>query len=281
MLDRKSNDIRAGIIFTKGEDLADLKNNSQLLYQSGDNSFTVYQQGSLRWLSFGDRAVQAVINMDCPDIPYLPTVRLLLMTRYFANYQAQTDHFCILNLGMGGASVERFFTRLMPGTTLHAVEHNCALIAAMHDFFRVPEAGVQNNFEIFSMDAERFLKQRTSDGKNSFYNIILMDHLTSSDPVAVLSQCEYAAALLASDGCLAINLIPDDDLQLRDFLLVIREHFPCTRIIDLPGYRNVVVFARLQPFSPVTPDLASTDGLHNPVEEQAWLKRMVSLPDKQ
>ncbi|UTW49619.1 hypothetical protein [Bacterioplanoides sp. SCSIO 12839] len=261
--------------------MADLKKNSQLLYQSDDNSFILYQKGSLRWLSFGDRAVQAVINMDCPDVPYLPTVRLMLMTRYFANYQAKEEHFRILNLGMGGASVERFFTRILPDATLHSVEINRELIAAIQKNFVLPPEHIRGGMEIFPMDAERFLKQRASDAASSLYNIILMDHLTSRDPVDVLSQCEYAAAMLDSDGCLAINLIPEDDLQLRDFLLVIREHFPCTRIIDLPGYRNVVVFARLQPFSQMTLDLASSDQLHNPAEEQAWLERMVSLPDKE
>lgn len=217
--------------------------------------------------------------MDHPDIPYLPTVRLMLLARYFARYQEKAERFRVLNLGMGGASVERFFARLMPDTTVHAVEVNPALITAMQEFFLVPAEEGDRGLAIFAMEAERFLKQQL-DNAGADYNMIVVDHLTKSEPADVLSHCEYAAPLLAADGCLAINLIPDSDEQLRDHLLAIRQYFPCVRIAGLPGYRNVVVFARLQPFETVQVSRETQGGLFNPKEEHTWLESLLVLPDK-
>ncbi len=87
--------------------LLTLKNkDGHLLYSQDINGdkLEVREREQYRWFHFGGDAIQAIMNIQSSSQVLMPTCQAMLLFTLWKKYS-----ITILNLGMGGATFERYF----------------------------------------------------------------------------------------------------------------------------------------------------------------------------
>jgi spermidine synthase len=185
-------------------------------------------------MHFGSDAIQAMLALDDPARPVIPyQLNMLLGLLY------NPAPVALLNLGLGGGSFERFFTAFMPGLSLTSVESNPDVIALQREYFPIPCSPV-----VVQGDAVSFLS-----GGTDAYDLILCDIFgTSETPGGLARESFYADAFrcLTARGVLAVNLLPQTESGLLTTLLAVRASFDHLLLLELPGFRNILLFCLKQ-----------------------------------
>lgn len=211
-----------------------------LLFQNGSGalSVSVREHLNLRWLYFHDEAVQALMDCSDPSMPMLPYARAMCCALVYQNTPCR-----ILSLGLGGGTLERFFSHKFPEVEIHSVESDTRIIDIARQYFQLPEDVV-----VFEADAEQFLAQAGES-----YDMVFCDLFDSNGLSRHLKTKEFYQHInqgLADNGVLSINVLVQSQQEMLDLLLVLRSVFPHVVAIDLPDYRNVILFAfRSEPIS--------------------------------
>ncbi len=194
----------------------------------------VREQDGLRWMHFGGIAIQAMLALEehrHPVIPYqLNMLSVLLL---------HTSPGSLLSLGLGGGSFERFFSGFKPGMSLTTVESNPDVIQLQRDYFPVPES-----VAVIQSDAASYLSHSTEA-----YDIILCDIFELSHMPSCLDRGDFYANTfrsLTAQGVLAINLLPQSEEELLNILLAIRASFDHLMLLQLPDFKNVLLFCLKQ-----------------------------------
>lgn len=194
----------------------------------------VREGDGLRWMHFGGDAIQAMMIIDepyTPIIPYQIYMLAVLLLNPAANFA--------LNLGVGGGSFERFFAHYLPELMVTSVESNPDVIGLLPDFFSI-SAGIP----VINRDAAAYLSDCTTS-----YDLILCDLFDHSGHNPCAHDREfYANALrcLSSTGVFAINLLPETEAEMVDILLAVRSSFERVMLVEIPFYKNILLFCLRQ-----------------------------------
>jgi spermidine synthase len=198
-------------------------------------SIEIHQSDNLRWMSFGDKAVQSVIDLQEPTRLVLPYTEAMTAALLFNPLPQR-----ILNLGLGGGSFERLFLQKLPDASLTSVESSREVIGLSRQYFLLPA-----DYAVEVATAQQFLA-----ASDDTFDLILCDLHEKGMPAPCLYQDEFyrdALAALSDCGVMAINLLPASESDLMNVLLALRHHFDWTLLLDFVDYRNIVIFLLSQP----------------------------------
>lgn len=204
----------------------------------------VREWDGLRWLESGGRAVQAVMATAEPSLPCLPATVALLGALLLVPRPAS-----VLNLGLGGACLERFLARHVPTAALHAVESSAAVLALAREHFGVPDT-----VTLSLQTADNYLAE-----SGARFELVLCDLFEGERHAPCVGQPGFLQALAARTspaGAVALNLSPRSESELLEILLPLRQVAPWVMLSAVPGCGNVCVLAARQP-PPSAADLAT------------------------
>lgn len=212
--------------------LNDLQYDSRILHfeRVGSTSLSISENPEFRWLSIDD-AVQSVMDVHTPWRPVLPHLSALLLCFYYLPNPRQ-----ILELGLGGGSLQRFIRYHFPKSDLLSVEYSSEIIALFGQWFN---QGYED-YQILHQDARYTIKEAPSQ------DLIFIDLFAKQGtPDFIFTEEFYLDCVKAlnPEGLLAINLISGSYLQSElvfDILRALKLNF---RVFSVPGYQNKVVFA--------------------------------------
>jgi len=216
------------------EKIVDLKpDETQLLYSAemDNQTIEVRQWEKYRWLHLGDDSVQTLMVLDAPDQIALENVQALLTTLLFCPAAKR-----LLNLGLGGASLERYLDLRQAGIEVRSVEANEKIIQLAKDYFQLPE-----RIDVIHNSADVFLSMH-----KEIYDIILCDIFVADTQASCLYDTDFYADVskcLDKTGVLAINILPEAEEDVLNMLLPIKDHFDHLYLLEFPDYMNAIIFA--------------------------------------
>ncbi len=197
---------------------------------SGITSHKVYDYQGLRWLRHEDGSIQSIMWREQPDYPVFEYVRGMLCGLLFHPAPQR-----LLNLGLGGGTLERYLIRNLPGVSLTSVEPDPDILRLARDCFGLP-----NGHPVVMQSAQDYLIKTQAT-----YDVIFCDIHASPGDESPLNQDAFIAELaraLSPHGVVAINLLPEDEKDIVRRLLWIRRHLPYIALFDVPRQQNLVVY---------------------------------------
>jgi spermidine synthase len=206
---------------------------SQLLYSGEINNQTieVRQWEEYRWLHIGDESVQTLMTLNAVDQVVLPNIQALLSVLLFCPSVKQ-----VLNLGLGGASLERYLDSRWSEVKIRSVESNEQVIRLAKDYFNLPES-----VDVIHDSAEHYLLTN-----NDIYNIVLCDIFVADTQASCLYDNDFyenIKSCLDESGVLAINILPELEDDVIKVLVPIKNYFDYIYLLEFPEYSNAIVFA--------------------------------------
>ena len=209
---------------------------SKLLYSNPgtEEMIEVRQWQQYRWLHLGDRSVQSLMMMDAVEQVALPNVQAMLATLLFNPEPKQ-----LLNLGLGGASIERFLNVNYPNLKITSIESNKNIIELAEEYFYLPE-----KIDVKHDAADQFVKTQTQH-----YGIILCDLFVAGNQADCLYNEEFYNSIsrnIDEPGVLAMNISPESEEDVMNILLPMKNYFGYLYLFEFPNFSNVIVFASQQ-----------------------------------
>jgi len=202
---------------------------------TGKQTLQVYQQGNLRWLDFGDGAIQTLIDLEDASRLPSPVSRAMLAALLFIDEPEK-----VLLLGTGGGAIGRYFHNRCPTIMGDAVECSQAVADIAQGFFEFPDKS--SGWRLIIADARDYIQ-----AVDQQYNLIVLDiaeglltppWVTTPD---FLHQCR---SHLTSGGVLVINMMPDNAGDFAQGLWNIRQIFDQRTVcLSVPEHNNILVFA--------------------------------------
>jgi spermidine synthase len=216
------------------EKIVDLKpDESELLYSGQINaeSIEVRQWQQFRWLHLSDESVQSLMQLEQPDQIILANIQALLAVLLFF-----PEPKALLNLGLGGASLERYLDSNWPDLKVSSVESNEQVIQLAREYFSLPE-----KVDVIHDSAEHFLENH-----NEQYDIILCDIFVADNQASCLYDKMFYTNIsrcINSAGVMAINILPENEDDVVNVLLPIKDHFGYLYLLEFEDYSNAIIFA--------------------------------------
>ena len=219
------------------EQIYDLEpDDSELLYSSPDTGeiLEVRQWQQYRWLHLGDKSVQALMMTNAVEQIALPNIQALLATLLF-----NPEPKRLLNLGLGGASLERFLNLNFPELELKSVESNKKIIELAKEYFYLPE-----KIDVIHSAADEFVQEHKQR-----YDIILSDIFVADSQANCLydeSFYKNISDCIEETGILAINILPQSEEDVVNVLLPMKNYFGYLYLLEFPDFSNAIIFASRQ-----------------------------------
>lgn len=209
----------------------------RLLFSGSDLGIPVQvrQWQRLRWLHFDQRAIQACINLDSPHELTIPYAEAMVLAAAL-----KPEATCLLNLGCGVGSFERYFSHYHPSLTISSVEASTLVIELAQRWFQLP-----NDLRLWNSLAEDYLKQNQQQ-----FDLIFCDLHVGEGHAPCLDSAEFYSHLkraMAPGGALVCNLLPIDNDQLLRWIQQLRHAFPWLLMLPLENKQNCLVFGFDQP----------------------------------
>tara|TARA_R110002167_G_scaffold9121_15_gene41603 strand:+ start:291 stop:1097 length:807 start_codon:yes stop_codon:yes gene_type:complete len=249
------------------------RSQGRLLFEAkqADKHYMVREGLGLRWLHFGSRDIQTILNLDHPDQLTAPYSRAMLSALLY-----QQNPTSLLNLGLGGGSFERFFHSRLPDLRITSVESDSQVIQLARRYFQLPP-----HHPVIVDDAARYL----SRCQFSFDLIFCDIHLGNQHPSCLTDSSFHAAAYrcLSPTGVYTLNVLADSFPQMVEVLKSVRDSFPEVHLLDIPKRKNLIIFA-LKQSPPDTGDLLQratqiSERLNLPAT--ALIKPQTAIPQRQ
>ncbi len=202
----------------------------------------------VRSLHFGDPTRQSSMLHNHPAVLVLPYTQYMLATLVF-----DPEPRRVLLLGLGGASLPRFFAHQFPMVTLDVVELREDVIAAAGRFFGLPES---RRITVHHDDCARFLAD--AGPGHGDYDLVLMDIYDERGIVPLVADrgfLEQLAERMSPAGILAGNLSQLQRPLLRGSLRAIRDTFggDVLRLPVLDKGNEIVLAATRATLDPAAP----------------------------
>jgi len=207
----------------------------EALYSSRIPQIEICQLDDLRWMHFGDSAVQACMSLDDPHQLLLPYTQAMLAGLVFVDQPQR-----LLNLGLGGGSFIRFFEKLWPALVVESVDSCADVITLSRKFFQISQRSA-----LHCMRAEAFVAKAEAN-----YDAIFCDlYADNSHPACMFDEQFYGNCrhCLTSQGMLTVNLLITDEAEMIDLLQAVRKHFPVVVLMAVPDHTNTLLFALQEP----------------------------------
>lgn len=211
-----------------------LKKQTILLQQDVDGcSLLVKEAEQYRWFQYAGESIQSLMNKAAPEQIIMPVYQSLLLF-LLLDFKALN----VLNLGLGGASIERTLTTVAD-VSITSVDASQSIINMAKRYFHLPE-----KVKVVCQRAELFIQQTTER-----YDVVVCDlFIGEKNPHFLFTQDFYQqlTKITADNATVMINIQADTDEQLLHALLAIKKHFPYIVLIELDDYTNIVVMASMQ-----------------------------------
>lgn len=196
----------------------------------------VRQLDRVRWMHFGNDAVQGCMLLDSPHQLVLIYTQAMLAGLLFVDSPQR-----LLNLGLGCGSFDRFFRTMLPALKVDSVDHCEQVINFAKRYFQMEE-----NRSVVCESAEVFVA--TSD---SFYDVIFCDLHTGDGPPSCLFDAAFynnCYERLCAHGVMVINLLITDENEMLVLLQAVNKHFDTLALMAVPDHKNTILFAIKAPF---------------------------------
>ena len=131
-------------------------------YNSEHGNIVVWEQGNLRWMTFGD-VVQTVIDLSNPTQLVGPFNQAMLASLLFIDGPSR-----VLLVGMGGGAIPRHFHNLDADVVGDVVEWSEVVADIAKKFFEFP--GESEGWSTYILDARDYIKSTTHN-----YGMIIID----------------------------------------------------------------------------------------------------------
>lgn len=187
-----------------------------------------------KWFEYGGTSIQSLMNKEQPEKVMMPVAQALLLFILFKKTPIR-----LLNLGLGGASLERLLMAL-PNTFVTTVEHSQTIINMAKQHFNLPE-----QVDVVCEDALQFI-QRSEGG----YNVVLFDLFIGEKNPEFLFDANFYQQLntiTCPNSIIAINIKADSNEHLIRTLLAIKYYFRHIALIEFSDYSNIVILASTDP----------------------------------
>lgn len=189
-----------------------------------------------RWFEYGGNIVQSLMNKAEPQQILTPVSQSLLLFLLWKSKPLK-----ILNLGLGGASLERTLAT-MPSLLITSVESSQAVIDMAKRYFNLPQ-----KIHVVCQKAEQFVQQ-THMQSYTKYDVILCDlFIDERSPEFLFTHDFYfqLSSIVVDKAVVIINIQAESDEQLLTALLEIKKHFPYVALIEFDDYKNIVLICSL------------------------------------
>ncbi len=207
-----------------------------LQQDSADGVIRVNENKHYRWLDFGTEYIQAAMyRADSHQLVLQYTQAMMLA------HALKPRARRLLNLGAGCGTFERFHLANCPTTEITSIESDPNIVEISKRFFYLPP-----KHKVHIGTAEKYVR-----GEIETADIVLCDlHNGANTPDCIYSVEFYADILssMATDGVLALNLLPSSEKELSKALKALRRVFKWQSLLDFENIGNIVIFA-----SPLTP----------------------------
>lgn len=197
----------------------------------------IRQFNHIRWMHFGDAAVQGCISLDSPPQLLLAYTQAMLAGFLFVDQPRR-----LLNLGLGCGSFVRFFQEKLPALQVDSVDHCEQVIEFAKYYFRVSETS-----PVYCETAEAFVA-----ASQLSYDVIFCDlHANNGHPDCMFDASFYGNCYdrLSAYGVMAVNLVLTDEQEMLVLLQAVREHFHTLVLMAVPDHKNTILFAIKQPLA--------------------------------
>ena len=205
------------------------KGQAQCLYQGNDTE--VWQFHRCRWLNQGGNLIQSIMDLDNPARPLNPvTLYMLAALALLSRCES------LLNLGFGGGALERYLHCYFPKLNLHSVDSDETVIHLAREYF-----AIDPSYAVYLEEAGRFVSS-----VEATYDAILCDIFDGQCHPGCLYQTDFYSACrqrLRKDGLLIANLVPEDEADMLELLLPLRQNFSQTALIEMPEHDNIILLA--------------------------------------
>ena len=141
----------------------------------------------------------------------------------------------LLNLGLGGGTIERCLWKFFPDLAVESVEVNALVVAAAREYFMLPD-----NQIIHEADAEQFIANASD-----VYDLVLCDLFYANQLAPCLERSDFFANIkrcLYPGGVCVMNLLHTDQSALVNVLKAARTHLPATWLVEIKGHQNVIAY---------------------------------------
>lgn len=194
---------------------------------------SVKENKGYRWFEYGGESIQSI--MDKSDIKNIlsPISQSLLLFLLF-----ETKHHKVLNLGLGGASLERALVSI-PNLHLTSVESSQPIIDIAKQFFKLP-----NKVEVVCQKAEQYVERSTK-----VFDVVLCDlFINDKSPNFLFTDKFYLQlkSITTSKAVVMINIYSQTSEQLLLALFAMKDHFPYIALIEFDDYANIVIICSSQ-----------------------------------
>lgn len=196
----------------------------------------VKETDKYRWFEYGGSVVQSLMNKEDPQQILTPVSQSLLLFLLWKSKPLK-----ILNLGLGGASLERTLAT-MPSLLITSVESSQAVIDMAQHYFYLPK-----KVHVVCEKAERFVQQTHAQSYTK-YDVILCDlFIEEKSPHFLFSRDFYLQlrGIVTAKAVVMINIQAESDEQLLMALLEIKKNFPYIALIEFDDYKNIVLICSL------------------------------------
>lgn len=191
----------------------------------------IRQLNRIRWMHFGDDAVQGCMSLDTPHQLLLSYTQAMLASFLFVDPPQR-----LLNLGLGCGSFDRFFKTMLPALKVDSVDHCEHVIELAKRYFKVAK-----NSSVVCETAEVFVA-----ASPLVYDVIFCDlHVGNAHPDCLFDAGFYGNCYkrLSEQGVMAINLLLTDEKKMLVLLQAVREHFDTLVLMAVPDHKNTILFA--------------------------------------
>lgn len=213
----------------------------------------VRQQDDIRWMHFGDNAIQSAFSLLQADQLLLPYTQSMLLALLF---MPQPES--LLNLGLGGGSFNRFFSVKLPRLAIDSVEQDPRIVDIARRWFMLDAS-----HEFYITTAQDYLRDYDRS-----YDLIFCDlHDGNVIPDMMFDSGFYenCAKRTTERGVVAFNLMLSSEQDLLWVMKNVRLNFDTVALLEVPNYKNIILFA----FNSPEPDKDVLDSrLH--AMEQRW-----------
>ncbi len=199
----------------------------------------VHQHNNLRWLLTSNDTILSIYDWQQKHKIIAANQQAMLYSLSLSSF-FKNKHKRVLNLGVGGGCFERFFYHYYPSITLDSIEIDHKLIE-----FNQQHGLLESTWPIQLATAEGYLELHLQQNGPA-YQVILCDIFAGSNHPDCLYEESFFRHLkrsLTDDGCLSINLLPQNQQQLIDILIPLRQHFSHVVLSDIDSSRNIAVLA--------------------------------------
>lgn len=161
----------------------------------------VYEDGSTRCMCFTRNCRigrQTCMNKEAPD-RFVMNYTQMMMSSLFLNPQPRS----ILIVGLGGGTLPRALTQVLPSTTIDVVEIDPAVVQVAKQYFAFRPS---DRVRVYEVDGRVFVKRAQREGRK--YDLVMLDafdHEYIPEHLLTKQFLEEVASLLTSQGVLAAN----------------------------------------------------------------------------